>query len=355
MTDAVSAPPLDRIGARIHAMLRPVLPIVLALVIGGIILAALGRNPFQFYGNVVRRTLTDPGGLQEVLVLMAPLLMLAASLIVCFRAGLWNLGIDGQYLLGGLFVAAFAPAWVGAMPFALAIVLLFGLAIVVSALWALVPALLRAYQGVNEIVSTLMMTFLALSTAAFLVKTIFGDPESPVPQTVLLPVEDRLPRIGGTLIHVGVIVALAIVLAVHLMMTRTSFGLKLQIVGRNPHAAVHCGLNVPRLTMAVFAISAALAAIGGAIDVLGVRGIVRADWNPAYGLLVVPLVFLARFNGIAVIAFVAFFAVLTIGGESASRRADLPHDFLLILMALILVILALTDELAARLRHKTST
>jgi simple sugar transport system permease protein len=139
------------------------------------------------------------------------------------------------------------------------------------------------------------------------------------------------------------------------MMTRTSFGLKLQIVGRNPHAAVHCGLNVPRLTMAVFAISAALAAIGGAIDVLGVRGIVRADWSPAYGLLVIPLVFLARFNGIAVIAFVAFFAVLTIGGESASRRADLPHDFLLILMALILMILALTDELAARLRHKAST
>jgi simple sugar transport system permease protein len=352
MTGAASAPPVQRISARILALLRPVLPIALALVVGGTILAALGRDPFEFYGNVIRRTVTSPSGLQEVLVLMAPLLMLAASLIVCFRAGLWNLGIDGQYLLGGVFVAAFAPAWVEALPYAFAMVLLFGLAIVVGALWAMVPALLRAYEGVNEIVSTLMMTFLALSTAAFLVKTMFGDPESPVPQTVLLPVEDRLPRIGGTLIHVGVIVALAIVVAVHLMMTRTSFGLKLQIVGHNPRAAEHCGLNVPRLTLAVFAISATLAALGGAIDVLGVRGIVRADWNPAYGLLIVPLVFLARFNGIAVIAFVAFFAVLTIGGESASRRADLPHDFLLILMALILVILALTDELATRFRHK---
>jgi simple sugar transport system permease protein len=352
MTGAASAPPVQRIGARIHALLRPVLPIALTLVVGGTILAALGRDPFEFYGNVIRRTVTSPSGLQEVLVLMAPLLMLAASLIVCFRAGLWNLGIDGQYLLGGVFVAAFAPAWVEALPYAFAMVLLFGLAIVVGALWAMVPALLRAYEGVNEIVSTLMMTFLALSTAAFLVKTMFGDPESPVPQTVLLPVEDRLPRIGGTLIHVGVIVALAIVVAVHLMMTRTSFGLKLQIVGHNPRAAEHCGLNVPRLTLAVFAISATLAALGGAIDVLGVRGIVRADWNPAYGLLIVPLVFLARFNGIAVIAFVAFFAVLTIGGESASRRADLPHDFLLILMALILVILALTDELGTRFRHK---
>ncbi len=352
MTEAVSRKPVVVAGARVLALLRPVLPIILALIIGGAILAALGRDPFQFYGNVIRRTMLSPSGLQEVLVLMAPLLMLAASLIVCFRAGLWNLGIDGQYLLGGLFVAAYAPAWVEAMPLALAMVLLFGMAIVIGALWAMVPALLRAYEGVNEIISTLMMTFLALSTGAFLVKTVFGDPDSPVPQTVLLPVEDRLPRIGDTLIHVGVIIALVAVLVVHFLMTRTSFGLKLQIVGHNARAATHCGLDVPRLTVAVFALSAGLAALGGAIDVLGVRGIVRADWHPAYGLLVVPLVFLARFNGIAVIAYVAFFAVLSIGGESASRRADLPHDFLLILIALILVILAVTDELSARFQQK---
>jgi ABC-type uncharacterized transport system permease subunit len=352
MSETTSRKPLAGLDARLLTLLRPILPIALALIIGGIVLAALGRDPFQFYGNVMRRTILSPSGLQEVLVLMAPLLMLAASLIVCFRAGLWNLGIDGQYLLGGLFVAAYAPVWVEAMPFGLAMVLLFGLAIAVGALWAMVPALLRAYEGVNEIISTLMMTFLALSTGAFLVKTVLGDPESPVPQTVLLPVEYRLPRIGDTLIHIGVIIALVAVLAVHFTMTRTSFGLKLQIVGHNPRAAEHCGLDVPRLTIAVFAISAGLAALGGAIDVFGVRGIVRADWHPAYGLLVVPLVFLARFNGIAVIAFVAFFAVLTIGGESASRRADLPHDFLLILMALILVILALTDELAARFQQR---
>jgi general nucleoside transport system permease protein len=337
---------------RIHALLRPVLPILLALVIGGVILAALGRDPFQFYGSVIRRTIVNPTGLQEVVVLMAPLLLLAASLIVCFRAGLWNLGIDGQFLLGGLFVAAHAPAWVEAMPFGLAMTLLFALAIAVGTLWAMVPALLRAYEGVNEIISTLMMTFLAFSTSAFLVKTVFGDPDSPAPQTFLLAVEDRLPRIGATLIHVGVIFAILIVLAVHFFMTRTSFGLKLQIVGHNTRAAVHCGLKVPRLTLAVFAISASLAALGGAIEVLGVRGIVRADWHPAYGLMVVPLVFLARFNGIAVIAFIAFFAVLSIGGESAARRADLPHDFLLIVMALLLAILALSDELAARFQHR---
>ena len=101
------------------------------------------------------------------------------------------------------------------------------------------------------------------------------------------------------------------------------------------------------LTLAAFGISASLAALGGAIEVLGVRGFVRADWHPNYGLMVVPLVFLARFNGIAVIALVAFFAVMLIGGESASRRADLPNDFLLIVMSLILVIFAVTGKVVS--------
>jgi len=340
------------LALKLLGWLRPIAPIILALLIGALILAALGRDPSAFYLQILRRTVLSPSGAQEVLVLMAPLLCLAASLIVCFRAGLWNLGVDGQYMLGGVFTSAFAAAATASMPYWFAIPCLVAIGIAVGVVWSMVPAMLRAYQGVNEIISTLMMTFLALSTGAFLIKTVFDDPESPVPQTIFLPIEDRLPRLFDSLVHVGVIAAVVIVLAVHVIMTRTAFGLKLQIVGHNPRAAEHAGLDVKRLTLAVFAISAGLAALGGAIDVLGVRGVVRADWHPSFGLLVVPLVFLARFHGVAVIAFVAFFAVLTIGGESASRRADLPHDFLLIMMSLILLILALTDHLISRLKGR---
>ena len=110
-------------------------------------------------------------------------------------------------------------------------------------------------------------------------------------------------------------------------MTRTAFGLKLRVVGANARAAIHAGLPVPRLTVAVFAISAALAGLAGGVEILGVQGNVRADWNPAYGLTVVPLVFLARFNGFASIAFVFLFSVLSIGGESAARRLGVPELF----------------------------
>lgn len=328
--------------------LRALLPLVLALAIGAAILALLGRDPVLFYTNVLNRAVFSWSGLQETLVLMAPLLLIAASLIVCFRAGLWNLGIDGQFLLAACFASAFAASWVAALPYWPAMLLLFVLAGLVGASWAMLPAFLKAKYGVNEIISTLMMNFLGFGLSAFLIKTLFGDPEHPAPQTTILDVADRLPRIGDTLVHVGVVFAILVILAVHVVMTRTSFGLKLRIVGHNPRAAEHAGLNVRRLTFLVFAISAGLAGLAGAVEVLGVRGAVRADWHPGFGLLVVPLVFLARFHGVAAIAFVFVFAVLSIGGESAARRADLPHDFLLIMMSLILVILAITDHVASR-------
>ncbi|MCS6930937.1 MAG: ABC transporter permease [Acetobacteraceae bacterium] len=337
-------------AAALPAWLRALVPLVLALGIGALILAALGRDPVQFFANVLNRAVFNRSGLQETLVLMAPLLLIAASLIVCFRAGLWNLGIDGQFLLAATFASAFAAAWVAALPYWVAMALLFLLAAAVGAGWAMLPAFLKARYGVNEIVSTLMMNFLGFGLSAFLIKTLFGDPEHPAPQTTMLEVAERLPRIGETLVHVGVVFALLVILAVHVVMTRTGFGLRLRIVGHNPRAAEHAGLNVRRLTFAVFAISAALAGLAGAVEVLGVRGVVRADWHPGYGLLVVPLVFLARFHGVAAIAFVFVFAVLSIGGESAARRADLPNDFLLIMMALILVILAVTDHVASRAR-----
>jgi simple sugar transport system permease protein len=328
--------------------LRALVPLVAALLLGGLALAALGRDPVEFYARVVNRALLSPTGWQEVLVLMAPLLLVAASLIVSFRAGLWNLGVDGQLLLAAVIVAALAPRLVAVMPYPLAIGLLMILGGAVGAAWAALPAWLRAAHGVNEIVSTLMMSFLAASLSALLIKTVLGDPENTVPQTPVLAVEDRLPRLGGTLVHLGVVLGVFVLVAVHLLMTRTAFGLRLRIAGHSPRAARHAGLDLRRLTFATFGLSAALAGLAGAVEVLGVRGVVRADWHPGYGLLVVPLVFLARLNGIAAIPFVAAFAVLSIGGESAARRADLPNHVLLVIVALVLGLLALVDHLAAR-------
>ena len=343
------------IGQRILLMVGPIL---VALVIAGAILAVAGVDPLAYYGYVLQKGLFSAVGIQQTLTRMAPLLFIAAGLIIAFRAGIWNLGTDGQFLLGAVTAAASAPWLVTLMPVWLAIVISFILSATVAVVWSLLPALLRAYQGVNEIITTLMMTFLGTSLANVLVKLVFLDPKTTVPQTRTLPVEDRLPRLFGTTISSGLIMGIIAVIAVHIMMTRTSFGLRLRMVGASPRAAVHAGLGVPGLTVAVFALSAGFAGLAGAVDIIGVQGNVRADWNPAYGMAVIPVVFLARMNGYAAIAFVFLFSVLSIGGESAARRLGVPQDFTLVFVAITLIVLAIAEyytQQSAKMRKPVTT
>ncbi|MEB8386598.1 ABC transporter permease [Rhodobacteraceae bacterium KMM 6894] len=327
-------------------------PIIAAFVLSAIILMLVGVNPLTYYGYILERSLFSELGLEQTATRMAPLLFLCASLIIAFRAGIWNLGTDGQFLLGAVFSAATAPLLVGVLPGWAVLLVGFAVAAVVGAVWSIIPALLKAYQGVNEIVTTLMMSFLGVLLASTLVKLVFRDPSTTVPQTRTLPVDDRLPRLFDTSISSGLIWGLIAVLAVHLMMTRTAFGLRLRMVGANPAAATHAGLSVPLLTMATFALSAGFAGLSGATEILGVAGNVRANWNPAYGLMVIPLVFLARFHGVGAIVLVFFYSALMIGSESAARRLGVPQDFTLVLVACLLICLGLGEYIDHRKRKK---
>lgn len=327
-------------------------PILAAVVVSGVVLLAFGIDPLKYYGFVVNKGLLSALGLEQTLTRMAPLLFLAAGLIVAFRAGIWNLGVDGQFLLGAVASAALAPVLIETLPGWLVLTLGFLTAALVGAAWSVLPALLRAYQGVNEIITTLMMTFLGVSLANVLVKLAFLDPGTTVPQTRTLPVADRLPRLFETTISSGLLWALFAILVVHFVMTRTAFGLRLRTVGANPKAAAHAGLNVPVLTVAVFAISAGFAGLAGASEILGVNGNVRADWNPAYGLMVIPLVFLARFHGPGSVVLIFFYSALLIGSESAARRVGVPQDFTLVLVATLLIFLGLAEWLDHRRRAK---
>lgn len=327
-------------------------PILAAITLSGLVLLAFAVDPIAYYIYVVERGLLSFLGLQQTFTRMAPLLFMAAGLIVAFRAGIWNLGVDGQFLLGALGAAALVPALLNLLPVWLILIFGFVIAAAIGAIWSLIPAFLRAHQGVNEIITTLMMSFLGVSIANAFVKLLFLDPTITVPQTRTIPVEDRLPRLFDTTISSGVLWALAAVLAVHFMMTKTAFGLKLRTVGANPRAAAHVGLSVPLLTVLVFAISAGFAGLAGAVEILGVHGNIRTDWNPAYGFMVVPLVFLARFHGPLSILIIFFYAAILIGSESAARRVGVPQDFTLVLVASLLVFLGLGEWTDYRLKQK---
>jgi simple sugar transport system permease protein len=331
----------------LDVVIRSIVPVLLALGAGAILLLALGRDPITFYSNVWK------GGIQltawqDSAIRAAPLLLIAVGLVVVFRANIWNLGYNGQFLLGAALISGLGPHLVASEPRWFALLLLFLVAGGAGAAWTLVPALLKARYETNEIITTLMMSFIGVGVANILIKGPFQDPSVNIPQTRVLPLDKMLPAIPGTRIHIGVLIALAAALLVHFVLTRTSFGLRLQILGANPRAARHVGVKVPRLIVMSFLVSGLLIGMAAAADILGTWGYVRANWNPAYGDTVIPFVFLARLNALAVIPFVVFYAVLSTGGDLATQQASLPTDFLLVLVALILIFMTVIEYLGRR-------
>jgi general nucleoside transport system permease protein len=330
------------------AVLLAAVPILLALVVNGIVLAALGRDPFSFYADMLERGLFEWQGFQESIIRSAPLLLIAAGLIVAFRANLWNLGADGQFLLGAALTAGFAPTLLEALGVWPMLIVTMVIASIIGGAWTIVPALLRARYGVNEIITTLMMSFIGIGVANVLVKGPFKTDIGGVARTDTVPFDERFPLMFDTRIHLGFAIAVVAILAVHVLMTRTSLGLRLRILGANPRAALHAGLNPVRLTVIAFVLSGALSGLSGAVEILGVQGSFRADFDPAYGLLVIPLVFLARLNAIGSLVLVIAFSVIQIGGESAAREAEITSDVLFLLVGLMLLFMAVIEYLRVR-------
>jgi general nucleoside transport system permease protein len=351
-TDVVEVPPdpIDEGGGRPRSrraaatrdlVIRSLVPVVLALIACGLLLLVLGRDPISFYSDIWKGGIQQ-GSWEDSAMRAAPLLLIAVGLTLIFRANIWNLGYDGQFLVGAALISGLAPH-IASAPNVVSLTVLFLVAMAAAAAWTIVPAVLKARYQTNEIITTLMMSFIGIGVANILVKGPFQDPTVNIPQTKVIPIDKMLPAIPGTRIHVGVLVALAAALIAHYVLTRTSFGLRLHVLGANPRAAAHVGLNVRRLIITAFLVSGALVGAAAAADILGVWGYMRANWNPAYGDTVIPFVFLARLNALAVIPYIAFFAVLSTGGDLAAANANLPTDFLLVLVALILLFMTVIE------------
>ena len=343
---------LGRVG---DFVLRSILPLVLAIGTGAIVLVAIGVDPIQYYKDVWS------GGVQfaawqDTLMRVAPLLLIAVGLIVAFRAGIWNLGMDGQFLLAAAVIAGIGSRLEERLPNTINLVVLFLVAGAVAAAWTIVPAILKARYELNEIITTLMMTFIGINLAQILVKGPFQDPSTTTPQTRALDFSALLPSIPGTEsnarrwpgVHVGLLVALIAAVVVWFLLSRTSLGLRLQVLGASTRSARHMGLDVPRLIVVTFLLSGMFVGFAAATEILGVKGYQRADWDPAFGLSVVPLVFLARLHPIGVIPYVVLLSLASIGGDYAAQNAGLTPKFTLLLVGLTLIYMALTEWIARR-------
>ena len=332
--------------------LYSVLSILFALITGGIILFFIGQNPFIYFGQLFTQGMGTSLGIIESIIKMAPLLILSAGLMACFSAGLWNIGGDGQFLIGAMLVGWAGPALAANLPYPVYIFMAALLAILGGMAWILLPALLKARYDINEIITTLMMSWVAGNLVTWLVKGPINDLSTVPAQTTLIPMEHRMVMIPFTRIHIGLIIGIVTILGMHWVIRRTTLGYQFRVLLANKQAALHAGMNVPRITIWSLLISGGFAGLAGMSDVLAIKGLFQGGWNPQYGMTAVALVFLARMNGWAVIPLAFFFSFLGVGGEFVARDLGVPVFFVHVLEGLMLLFFASSEYFEKRRLNK---
>lgn len=275
------------------------------------LLALAGAPPLEVLATLVREPLGSVFGLSETLLVATPLILCGLAVAVAYQVGMWNIGAEGQLFLGafaatGVALHVDAPAGLALPALALAGAL-------AGALWAAVPALLRTHGRVSEILSTLLLNYVAMAWVEYWV---FGPwkGRDGFPYTAYIDEAFRLPGFLHRA-HVGLFVALGLAAALHQALRRTAVGYEVRVIGASPAAARYAGMPVAARSIAVMAVAGALAGLAGAFEVSGVSYRLHASLSPGYGYTAIIVAFLAGNHLLAVVVVGVAFAALVVGGE----------------------------------------
>jgi simple sugar transport system permease protein len=312
--------------------------LAVALAAFGLVMLIQGRNPVTVYASMLSATLGTPFGRSEVLVKSIPLVLCALAVAVPARVGLVNVGGEGQLYMGAWLASGVAlslpqlPAWL-----LLPLMMLAGIA--GGALWALVPALLRARGWMNEVITTLLLNYVAILFVQFFVFGPWKDPQSAnFPQSPAFVPAAHLPVIFGDRVHIGVLFAVGAALALLVVLRRTRWGFEMRAIGGNPEAARRAGIPLGTYVVVGLLVGAALAGLAGATEVSAVQGRLRPTLSPGYGFIGFLVSWLAGHGPLSTIIMALLMAVLTASGDALQLAQKLPYASVDLLMALTLCV-----------------
>ena len=329
------------------ALISPLIAIGMTIVTMVILFALLGKNPFLALWVYFIDPLTDSYSLQEIAVKATPLVMIAVGLSLCYLANVWNIGAEGQFLIG-----AVAGSWLAvktngtdAGHWVLPAMLVLGA--LGGALYALVPAICKVKFGASEILTSLMLVYVADLFLDYLVRGPWRDPKGyNFPTTPDFdPVATVPVLMEGSRLHAGALIALILVIAAMILLGRTIKGFEIKVVGSAPRAARFAGFNADQLTILTFLISGALAGLAGIIEVAGPVGNLRPNISPGYGFTAIIVAFLGRLNPIGILIAGLFLALTFIGGEQAQISIKVPLDLTKVFQGILLFYVLACDSL----------
>ena len=321
--------------------LIPLWALGLALGLGAAFIALAGGNPWTAYWAVLHGAFGDVFGFGATLTKMAPILLAGLGVALAARVGLFNIGAEGQIYLGGLG-AAWVGLYVPGLPAALHIPLAVAASGVAGGLWALLPAYLRVTRGVNEVITTLLMNYIAIHGVGYVVHGPMMEPGAPYPYSPVLRESARLPLILPQAdAHAGILLGVAAAVVLHLLLHRAALGYRIRAVGFNAQAAAYGGIAVARTMIGTMIVSGGLAGLAGAGEVMGLKYRLFDRFSPGYGFDAIAAAFLAGNEPLLVIVTSLFFAALRSGGNLMQRAVGTQVAIVIVIQGLSIFLLTL--------------
>lgn len=293
-----------------------IVSVVLALALCGVFIAANGMNPITVYMKMFKGAFGTSYGISETLVKSIPLLLCGIGVAVAYRISIWNIGAEGQFAIGAMSATA-VTVYLPELPSYVAIPMMIVFSIVGGGIWGLLTAIPRTYFQVNELITSLMLNYVALLALDYVVFGPWRDPEGfNFPGTPKFTDAQSLPLLGDSRLHFGLVFCIIAVLVYYFVMKYTRLGYELRLIGANPEAAKGAGIRINRHILLVMIISGGLAGLAGMSEVSGVAHRLMYGISPGYGYTAIIVAWLAKLNPFGMIISAFLFGGLIVGGYS---------------------------------------
>ncbi|MBU4224934.1 MAG: ABC transporter permease [Chloroflexi bacterium] len=331
----------------LNALGVPLLAVLTAMIVGGLIIAFAGGDPFMAYLGLFEGAFGTPKALSETAVWASPYIFAGLAVALAFKGGLFNIGAEGQLAFGAVMAALIGyalPGWLHIdLPAFIHIPLTIGFGALAGALWAAIPGALKAYTGGHEVINTIMMNYIALNMTSFLLNGPMRDPNplNVVARTPMIADSARIPPIfEGFRVHWGFVLALLVAGLVWWLLWKTTLGFEIRTVGANPDAAKYAGINVKRTIILTMSLSGLLAGMAGVTEVTGLNYRHELGFSIGYGFDAIAIALLGKTHPAGVVLAALLFAAMRNGATRMQFLTQIPVDIISVIQALILLFVA---------------
>jgi len=351
--DSTSAQPgrgPSGLSPRMRTILTQLLAILMAFVVGAVVLQVTGYSPLEAYSAMLKGAFGNVFGIGQTFTQATPIMFTALAFLFSFKGGLFNIGAEGQFLVGAI-AAALVGIFFEGLPAVVHVPLALLVGAIAGGLWGFIPAFLKIRFGAHEVITTMMLSYVAFYLTAYMVNYPFKAPGW-VAQTVRISSSAELPRIlPPTQLSASIFVAGLLTLVTQYVLQKTAFGFEIRAIGLNPDAAENAGIDVKRGMILALMVSGAIAGLGGSGEILGVHRRFIQGFSPGYGWAGLAVALVGGLHPYGVILAAVLFGALRSGGMVMTRVTGVPLDIVFLLQALVILFVAAPKLIRTLLRR----